>query len=150
MVGTVDEVVELELPLAAVLPLELLVDLVDGAANLVVDVLVAVLVLLHQTIIAVNQGTVLLLDEQHVAAAVDDDQIHLAEVGPLGIFPRPVDPVEDGEVVGKALLQERQRGQLGMRCAGESQPVTSEGKIRATRFTRPSNIDERTEEGCAS
>ena len=121
MIGTVDEVVEVELPLRAVLPLELLVDLVDGAANLMVDVLVAIGVLLHQTIIAVDQGAVLLLDEQHVTAAVDDDEVDLAEVGPPGIFARPVDPVEDGEVVGKTLLQEGQRRQLGIRCAGESQ-----------------------------
>ena len=83
MVGAVDQVVEAEPPARAVLPLELLSDLVDGAADLIVDVLVAVLVLLHETVVGLDEGAVLLLDEQHVAASVDGDEIHLAEVRPF-------------------------------------------------------------------
>ena len=58
------------------LPLELLADLVEGASDLIVDVLVSVFVLLHEAVFGLDEGAVLLLDEQHVAASVDDDEIH--------------------------------------------------------------------------
>ena len=114
------------------------------------DVLVAVLVLLHQTIIAVNQGAVLLLDEQHVAVAVDDDEIHLAEVGPLGILAEQWTPWKTVKSSERRFFRSASVANSGCGAPARASLDTSDGKTRATRITQPANIDERTAKGCAS
>ena len=91
VVRAVDQVIDLERGLFSVLPFELLSDLVDRPVDLPNDILRAIPIVLEQALCRLLQGPVLLLDEEHVAVAVDDHKIDLAEGRVPGVLPGPVD-----------------------------------------------------------
>lgn len=121
--GHVDQVIQRQPGAVAVLPVELLPDLVHRAADLGTGVLVPVLVALDEPGAAFRKQAVLLLDQEHIAALVDDDEVHLAEVHPLGVLARPVHTVQDRVVVRQGLFQ--------IRKGGEFTRVTSRRRARA-------------------
>lgn len=77
--------------------------------NLGADGLVALAVNLDQAVGGLRQGAVLLFDAEHVAGAVDQDEVDLTEAGGLALAEAPVDAVKHG-IVGSELVLEQGQG----------------------------------------
>ena len=121
VVGTKDQIVDVESPAAAMDVAELLAHVVDGALDLIADVLRGLAVDLDQAVLGLLQAAVLLLDQQDLAGFVDDGEIDLAIDREALVFAGPVDSVKDRVFGGQPIAKQDQRLQLGRMGPGQGE-----------------------------
>ena len=110
MVRAVDQVIDVQRGKLRFRFLELLAEVAPVALNLCVDELFLFpVVVLFEALLRLHERTVLLLDHQHVACVIDDDEVDLTEIRVLWPHGAPMDAVVDEIVVGE-FVPERNQG----------------------------------------
>ena len=136
VVGAIEQVVEFQV--FVVLLAEFAAQAVEIAMELADHVLGLAAIALVQTVAALDERAVFLLDEQNPAGAVDDDKIDFAEGGAVFVGAGPIDAVIDGEVPGEPLFQQSKRLTLAISRAGKSE--VRNGRNEAGQFPLLLNI----------
>jgi hypothetical protein len=110
VIRTIDQVVDFEFRAAGILLPELIPKQFEVAPHLAVDEFgVTSLVVLFEAPLGLVQAAILLLDNQHIAGLVDDDEVDLAERGPIPVRFAPMNTVVDEVFVGQAVPQSNER-----------------------------------------
>ncbi len=113
VVRQVQQIAQLQPGFVPVAALVFLEHVVQRAMQLPRDVLLAVTVDLDQSLAGLLEIPRLLLDQQHRAAAVDDEEVDLAAPERATVGVGPVDAMEDRVVVRQRLGERAQRLELG-------------------------------------